>query len=52
MNWKPFWLLWSHDRKAPYANDVGQKRLQQKTTYPLGKIADPPENDPVFDSFD
>ena len=26
--------------------------LQQKTVYPLWKIVDPLENDPVLDSFD
>ena len=30
VKWKPFFLLWSHDRKAPYANDVGQKRFCSK----------------------
>ena len=30
VQWKPFFLFWSHDRKAPYANDVGQKRFCSK----------------------
>ena len=30
VKWKPFFLFWSHDRKAPYANDVGQKRFCSK----------------------
>ena len=30
VKWNPFFLFWSHDRKAPYANDVGQKRFCSK----------------------
>ena len=30
VSWKPFWLLWSHDRKIRYANEVGQNRSSSK----------------------
>ena len=57
VNWKPFWLLWSHDRKAPYANDVGQKRFcSKKRRIRLEKLQIHPKMTPfltvLIDNYD
>ena len=52
---KPFWLLWSHDRKGEYANYVGQKQPCSKKMAKNGvsalKNCGSAKNWPVFWQF-